>query len=66
MKKKQYIIPEVKEVEIECVRLMSSSGVSSEDIGWGGTDDNGTIIPSTRGNDNPFDTGTEGVFGLPF
>jgi len=45
---------------------MSSSGVSSEDIGWGGTDDDGTIIPSTRGIDNTFDTGTEGVFGLPF
>jgi len=66
MKKKQYIIPEVKEVEIESVRLMSGSGVSSDDIGYGGVDEDGSIVPSTRGIDNPFDITPEGVFGLPF
>ena len=66
MKKKQYIIPEVKEEAIESVRLMSGSGVTSEGIDYGGVDEDGTIIPGARGIDNPFDITPEGFFGLPF
>lgn len=57
MKKKEYMTPTMDVVEINKVTLLAGSGVTSEDIGFGGTDDGGALDP-----DAPT---LEGLTGLP-
>ena len=45
MKKKEYIAPSLEVMEIKNMQLLAGSGVSSDDIGYGGVDDDGSIEP---------------------
>ena len=45
MKKKEYIIPLMKVVELKKMQLLAGSGVSSDGIDYGGVDDEGTLDP---------------------
>ena len=56
MKKKEYMTPTMDVVEIEKVTLLAGSGVTSEDIGYGGIDDGGL---------DPDAPTLEGLIGLP-
>ena len=42
MKKKEYMTPSLEVVEIEEVTLLAGSGVTSDGIYFGGTDNDGT------------------------
>lgn len=47
MKKNAYITPDIQEVKIDNVQLLSGSGVTSDNgIDFGGIDQEGTIDPS--------------------
>jgi hypothetical protein len=45
MKKKEYIAPLMEMVEIKNMQLLAGSGVASDDIDYGGIDEDGTIEP---------------------
>ncbi len=57
MKKKEYMTPTMDVVEINKVTLLAGSGVTSDEIGFGGVDDTGGLDP-----DAPT---LEGLTGLP-
>ena len=42
MKMKEYITPSVEAVEIEDMQLLAGSGVTAEDIEYGGVDEDGS------------------------
>ncbi len=46
MIKKEYMTPAIEELECEMAELLAGSGVSSDDIGWGGVDEEGTLDPN--------------------
>jgi hypothetical protein len=46
MKKKEYMTPTMDVVEIEKVTLLAGSGVTSDEIGFGGIDEEGTLDPA--------------------
>lgn len=46
MKKKEYMTPTMDVVETEELMLLAGSGVSSDDIGYGGVDEGGTLDPA--------------------
>lgn len=45
MKKKEYINPTMKLVEFKTMRLLAVSGVNTDEIDYGGIDNDGLIIP---------------------
>jgi len=45
MKKKEYIAPSIEAMEINNLQLLAGSGVASDDIDYGGIDEDGTIEP---------------------
>jgi len=47
MKRKEYMTPTMDVVEIEKVTLLAGSGVVSDEIGFGGIDEGGTLDPAT-------------------
>ena len=50
MKRKEYITPNMKiEEETITTALLAGSGVTSEEIGYGGVDEEGTIDPQAPG-----------------
>ena len=49
MKKREYMTPSMDVVEIEKVTLLAGSGVTSDGIDYGGTDDNGLLDPDAPG-----------------
>jgi hypothetical protein len=67
--KKIYMTPELEEIEIKSNQpLLLGSGVTSDDIGWGGIDD-GTHEPSAPelpGTGLPGSITPEGLLGFPF
>ena len=46
MKKKDYMTPSLMVTEIATTAFLMMSGVGSEDIGFGGVDENGSIEPT--------------------
>ena len=64
--KKIYMTPELEEIEIKSNQpLLLGSGVTSDDIGWGGTDD-GTHEPAAPELPGMPDFGPGSLLGLPF
>ena len=57
MRKKEYTTPTMDVVETEELMLLAGSGVTSDEIGFGGVDDTGGLDP-----DAPT---LEGLTGLP-
>ena len=49
MKRKEYIIPLMKVVELNKMRLLTGSGVTSDGIDYGGVDEDGILDPSAPG-----------------
>ena len=45
MKMKEYITPSVEAVEIEDMQLLAGSGVTADDIDYGGVDEDGILDP---------------------
>jgi len=46
MKKKEYMAPSMEVVEIKNIQLLAGSGVTSNDIDFGGVDTEGTLDPA--------------------
>ena len=46
MKKKEYMTPNLMVTEIETTAFLRMSGVGSEDIDYGGVDENGSLEPT--------------------
>ena len=46
MKRKEYMTPSMEVVKIKATTLLAVSGVTSNDIDYGGVDEDGTIIPA--------------------
>lgn len=46
MKKKEYMTPSLMVTEIETTAFLMMSGVGSEDIDYGGVDENGSLEPT--------------------
>ena len=57
MRKKEYMTPTMDVVETEELMLLAGSGVSSDDIGYGGVDEGGTLDPASPD--------LEDILGLP-
>lgn len=62
MKRKAYIIPQIKVQSCDSSQMLCTSGVSSRygsGIGYGGVDEDGTVVAGVRANvwddDCPFD-----------
>ena len=46
MQKKEYMTPDMEVMEIKAMTLLAGSGVTSEDIDFGGIDEGGTLDPA--------------------
>lgn len=44
-----YITPSVEILELSAENMIATSGVYSDGIGYGGVDEDGTIVPSAKG-----------------
>lgn len=44
-----YITPSVEILELSVENMIATSGVNSDGIGYGGVDEEGTLIPSSNG-----------------
>ncbi|MBR5393451.1 MAG: hypothetical protein IK144_00040 [Bacteroidaceae bacterium] len=47
--KKIYISPEIIVLQLHCRQLLSTSGVTSKNIGYGGVDEDGLLNPEAKG-----------------
>lgn len=46
--KKIYISPEIIVLQLHCRQLLSTSGVTSKNIGYGGVDEDGLLNPEAK------------------
>ena len=46
--KKIYIRPELTVLQLHCRQLLSTSGVTSKNIGYGGVDEDGLLNPEAK------------------
>ena len=46
MQKKEYMTPDMEVMEIKTMTLLAGSGVTSEDIDFGGIDEGGSLDPA--------------------
>ena len=46
MNKKEYMTPSMELIDMDALTLLAGSGVTSDDIGYGGVDENGELDPS--------------------
>lgn len=53
--KKTYIIPQTWVDQAQCESLVAISGVGSDDIGYGGVDTDGTVVPETKRHQGVWD-----------
>ena len=53
--KKTYIIPQISVDQAWCESLVAISGVSSDEIGYGGVDTDGTIVPEVKRHHDVWD-----------
>ena len=49
MKKELYIIPCMVVLELDAETVIATSGVYSDEIGFGGVDEDGNLTPSSQG-----------------
>jgi hypothetical protein len=61
MQKKEYMTPDMEVIEIKTMTLLVGSGVTSDEIPFGGVDEGGTLDPSAP----PGLPSTGDLVGLP-
>ena len=52
---KTYIIPQIYVDQAQCESLIAVSGVSSDEIGYGGVDTDGTVVPEVKRHQGVWD-----------